>query len=314
MKRFLSSVVLLAGFGTSLAAQGLPQYQSVNPVLTARSGLYFQPYLDRTRKWDVRLLMDLANMVEYTQLATADMVLDAEVFRLDGSVVRNLGSGFVGAEASYQMVNDGFLDGFLDWYHNLTGLEVKARGLRPRNQYAFQINLPAGERYQRVKPAAFAGDVRLIAGHRHTRHWQSVVAVTLPTGPEGFGREATSVSAVTTVRTEPSRRVVGEFSAGIGYTPAKGALASYQQTDFHSLSGGMRVRFWGKQAAFINLFYQSANYQGTTLRPLDQRELTLDYGFLLKARRGPEWFLGMTEDLEPKGPAIDLSFRIGARW
>ena len=47
---------------------------------------------------------------------------------------------------------------------------------------------------------------------------------------------------------------------------------------------------------------------------MDQRELTLDYGFLLKARKGPEWFFGMTEDLEPKGPAIDLSFRIGARW
>ena len=42
--------------------------------------------------------------------------------------------------------------------------------------------------------------------------------------------------------------------------------------------------------------------------------ITLDYGFLLKARKGPEWFLGMTEDLEPNGPAIDLSFRIGARW
>ena len=50
------------------------------------------------------------------------------------------------------------------------------------------------------------------------------------------------------------------------------------------------------------------------MRPLDQRELTLDYGFLLRAKKGPEWFLGMTEDLEPKGPAIDLSFRIGARW
>ena len=65
---------------------------------------------------------------------------------------------------------------------------------------------------------------------------------------------------------------------------------------------------------FVNLFVQSHSYDGTGLRAFDQREVTLDYGFLLKAKRGPEWFLGMTEDLEPRGPAIDLSLRIGAKW
>ncbi len=309
--RWLAAAAFAVG---PVAAQGLPLYQSVNPLLTSRSGLYFQPYVDAGRPWSVRVMTDYASLVEFAELPRAGLVVDAEVLRVDLSVTRNIGKGFFGASASYNGVYAGFMDGFLDWYHNLIGLQVKARALRPKNEYLFAINLPNGLQLARSRPAGFAGDVRLVAGHRHTRHWQSVVAVTLPTGPAGFGREAASVSAITTVRTSPERRVVGEFSAGLGYVPARGALAAFQETDFHHLSAGARARFWGRQAVFANLFYQSRNYQGTTMRPLDQREVTLDYGFILRAKKGPEWFLGMTEDVEPKGPAIDLSFRIGARW
>ncbi len=314
MVRYVLLALAALSVAPSAVAQGLPHYQTVNPLLTSRSGLYFQPYMDRSRKWNFRLLTDYANVVEFANLPTAGLVLDAELLRVDLAISRNLGAGFLGASASYNGVYDGFLDGFLDWYHRVTGLQVKARTVRPQNEYRFALAMPNGDTIARSRPAGFLGDLRLVAGHRHTRHWQSVVTVTLPTGPAGFGREAASVSAITTVRTTPERRVVGEFSAGVGYTPARGALRRYQETDFHHLSAGARVRLWGRQAIFANLFYQSSNYQATTMRPLDQRELTLDYGFLLRAKKGPEWFLGMTEDLEPKGPAVDLALRIGMRW
>jgi hypothetical protein len=42
------------------------------------------------------------------------------------------------------------------------------------------------------------------------------------------------------------------------------------------------------------------------------RELSLDFGWLLATAGGAEWRLGMTEDLDPSGPAIDLVFRLGA--
>jgi hypothetical protein len=286
----------------------------MNPLLTSRSGLYFQPYLDPTRAWDLRLLVDYASLVEFADVPDARMVLDAELLRMELSAIRNWGPVFFGGTFSYNGVYPGFLDGFLDWYHDLIGLEVKARTLRPRNAYLFTVDLPNGEAIARPRPAGFLGDLRLVAGHRHTRSWQTAVSLTLPTGPEGFGRDAASVSAITTVRTDPTRRLVGEFSAGLGFAPARGSLRPFQETVFHHASAGARLRFWGRQALFLNVFYQSPNYHATTLTTLDQRELTLDYGFLLKARRGPEWFLGMTEDLEPKGPAIDLAFRIGARW
>jgi hypothetical protein len=162
----------------------------------------------------------------------------------------------------------------------------------------------------------FFGDARLFAGYRVSSAIQAALAVTVPTStaPAGYGRGTFSVSGIATARKVSKSRWGIEGSVGVGYTPRHGDLMEFQKTLFYSGSAGARYRFWGKQAAFVNLFVQSANYQGTTLPAFDSREMTLDYGFLLRAKKGPEWFLGMTEDLEPRGPAIDLSFRIGARW
>lgn len=326
MNRRLSFALVIAiAATTDLAAQGLPPYLPVNPVLTSRSGVYFQPYVDRTGPWQIRLLLDYGNAVELNEVPppgtsqeppTARFILDGEFLRLDATVIRNLGSAFVGASVSYNAAWSGFLDGFLNWYHDLIGLEVTARKILPNDQFRYLIELPDGRRFDRPGSSGFLGDVRLVAGHRHTRHWQTAVALTLPTstGPAGYGRGVASVAAVTTLRVPVDGRLTLEGSAGLGYTPRHGDFEDLQRTVFRSGSAGIRYRFWGRQAAFVNLFYQSRNYERTTLTSLDRRELTLDYGFLLKARQGPEWFLGMTEDLEPGGPAIDLAFRIGARW
>lgn len=296
------------------AAQGLPPYLSVNPIVTSRSGVYFQPYVERNRPWEFRVLTDYASAIEYSFRPGASLLLDAELLRVDATVIRNVGPGFIGASAGFNGAYDGFLDGFLDWYHDVTGLRVAAREERPRNEFAYALKLPNGDSLDQAPSGGFLGDVRLLGGIRLGRRLQTTVAVTLPTGPEGYGRRVASVASLTTFRAELDHRWRTEWGLGFGYTPSEGPLADFQRNTFVGANAGFRYRFWGKQAAFVNLFYQSAGYRDTGLRAFDKRELTLDYGFLLKARRGPEWFLGMTEDLEPRGPALDLSFRIGARW
>ncbi len=304
----------LAIVPNSAPAQGLPPYLAVNPMVTSRSGVYFQPYVERTRSWEFRILTDYASAIEYSFRPDASLLLDAELLRVDATAIRNLGAGFVGVSAGFNGAYDGFLDGFLDWYHDLTGLRVAAREERPRNEFAYALKLPNGDSLARAPSGGFLGDIRLLGGVRLGRGWQTAVAVTLPTGPEGYGRRVASVASLTTFRANLDHRWRTEWGLGVGYTPTEGPLREIQRSAFVGANAGFRYRFWGKQAAFVNLFYQSPGYRNTDLRAFDKRELTLDYGFLLKARRGPEWFLGMTEDLEPRGPALDLSFRIGARW
>jgi hypothetical protein len=98
---------------------------------------------------------------------------------------------------------------------------------------------------------------------------------------------------------------------GAGVTPSHGPLSSFQRTIFLALSSGVRHRLWENQALYANLFYHSPYYQGTSLPALDRRELSLDFGWILTTRAGGEWRMGLTEDLEPGGPGVDLVFRVG---
>ena len=99
---FLLAVLFLFGAARPATAQGLPPYQAVNPILTSRSGLLFQPYVDGGRRWQTRLQLDYGNAIEFSEQPTAGFILDAELLRLDATVIRNIGRGFVGGTVALQ--------------------------------------------------------------------------------------------------------------------------------------------------------------------------------------------------------------------
>ena len=316
MKVLPAACGLLLLVGT-VGAQSLPPYAPVNPVAAARSGLTTQPYLEPGRTWRVSFLTDYASLIEYADLGNVSYLLDAEVLRAQLGVTRSIGKhAFLLAEGSFNGSYNGFLDGFLDWYHNLTGFRVAARELRPKNRFGYEIHLAGGRNYQYAASSGFLGDIRLGAGLRHSTHWQSAVSLTLPTsgGPAGYRRGVVSLNATTTLRSAFGNRFVYEGTLGVGYTPTHGELADLQHTTFWMLTQGVRGRISGALHAYTNVIYHSAYYQDTGILGLDSRELSIDLGGMLRFRKGPEWIFGLTEDLEPSGPAIDVGFRLGARW
>jgi hypothetical protein len=309
--------VLLAGLAlpASGRAQGLPSYAPINPVAASRSGLYFQPYREpHPGRWTGSLALDYASTIEFNQLPAASYVLDSEILRLRLRVARDLDRrSFLQLDTDVGGAYDGFLDGFLDWYHRLLGIEIEEREKRPRDAFLYEMTLPGRATIQRRSSDFFLGDVRAGLGIRLTPKLQTLVSITLPTatGPAGYGRGTLSASLLNSLRLVLDPRVVYEGSLGLGYTPSHGKLASVERTVFLAASSGLRCRFWGRQSLYANVFLQSPYYHGTTLPGLDRRDLALDFGWLLATRRGPEWRIGMTEDLEPGGSAVDLTFRLG---
>jgi uncharacterized protein DUF3187 len=309
--------LMLAGLALPGAgrAQGLPSYAPINPVAASRSGLYFQPYQQsRPGRWTTSLALDYASTIEYNQLPTASYVLDSELLRLRLRVARDLSRrAFLQLDTDLAGAYDGFLDGFFDWYHRLLGIDIAERQKRPRDAFLYEITLPGRTTIERRSSGLFLGDVRAGLGIRLTPKLQTLLSITLPTatGPAGYGRGTLSASLLNSLRLVLAPRVIYEGSLGLGYTPTHGELASVERTVFVAASSGLRYRFWGRQSLYANLFFHSPNYRGTSLPSLDRRELGLDFGWLLATRRGPEWRIGMTEDPEPGGPAVDLTFRLG---
>jgi hypothetical protein len=296
-------------------AQGLPAYRPVNPVADSRTALGFEPY--RTPgpgRWSGTLALDYASTIEHGANSIALYDLDSEILRLRLSVARAVGArGFVELNAGLGAGYPGFLDGFLDWYHGLIGITLRDRERRPRNAFLYRFELPDGQLLTRRSTGVFLGDVRLSVGMRHSRYLQTVATLTLPTSmaPAGYGRGVVAGGVVTTVRAPLGRPLVYEGSLGVGYTPRHGDLTRYQRTTFLSGSSGLRWRFWGRQSIYGNLFVHSPYYYDTTIAALDRRELSFDFGWILATRSGREWRLGLTEDLEPSGPGVDLVFRLG---
>jgi len=310
---FLSSLLGLPA--PVVQAQGLPAYSPINPVADSRTALGFEPYrAPRLGRWSLGLSLDYGSAIELDRAPQADYTLDAELLRLRLRVARDLSpSVFLMADAAAQGSYAGFLDGFLNWYHDLIGIRLPARESRPNDSFLYRLDLPDGIGRSRRSSALFLGDVRLAAGLRLGPHLQTLALVTLPTstGPTGYGRGVPAAGLITTVRAPLAKPLTYEGSLGLGYTPTHGDLEPYQHTTFVSGSSGMRWRFWGRQSLYANLFYHSPYYHDTTIYPLDRRELSLDFGWMLATKSGREWRIGMMEDMEPNGPAIDIVFRLG---
>jgi len=289
----------------------------MNPMVFSRTGLATQPYVQPGRRWRFGVLLDYASPIEYTSNPSTFYLMDAELLRLELTATRDVTkNAFVLAQGSVNGAYDGFLDGFLQWYHDLVGLQVAARRIRPRNKFGYELDLADGRHFTYNPSDGYLGDIRLGAGIRHSPHWQTVVSVTLPTGtgPDGFTRGVASVNATTMLRSDFWKRFTYEGSLGAGYAPTHGGLSDLQHTTFLMITQGVRARVAGPFHLYTNLIYHSALYHDTGTTELDARELTLDSGALFKFKRGPEWLAGLTEDLEPSGPAIDVGFRFGARW
>jgi len=303
-----------------LQGQSLPPLHPSNPAAESRTGLYFQPIVPPSPGWKVATGLDYASMVEIGfrgSLADTSYLLDAEVLRLNLQVSHDLSRQyFVNGEAWVGGAYNGFLDGFLEWYHGVFGIRFPEREGRPRNRFGYFYRDLNDRRFEFGRKGLGLGDMRLGIGRRHSAGTQSVLSVTLPTSTlgAGFARGTPSFSLLNTVRANATPRLVYEGSASLGYTPTHGDLAGFQNQVFFLGTSGFRWRTFGGLWSFANLFLHSPYYSGTGARQLDRWDFTVDFGWMIRGKSGREFRFGMTEDLWPSGPAVDADFRLGFSW
>lgn len=313
-------VMLVLGADAPAAAQSLPLLHPINPVAESRSGLYFQPYVPAGPGWRPSVGVDYGSILELAfrfSLADTAYLLDAEVLRLNLSVARNLDSRhFLLGEVWVGGTHDGFLDGFLNWYHGILGITDGGREGRPANTFGYHYKSAGNEVTRFRSRSGYLGDLRFGIGRRHDERAQSVLSVTLPTSTAGAGsaRGTPSLSLLNSFRAPVSSRVIYEGSINAGYTPRHGALSKLQERYFFLGTSGVRIRTIGRLWSFANLYLHSPYMAGSDAPVLDRWDVTIDFGWMVRSRGGREFRFGMTEDLAPGGPAVDANFRIGYTW
>lgn len=321
MRGLLAALLLLAASSTRpLAAQtdlGLPVSVQSNLLATARSPLYFQPFVQPRAGTRFTVAFDYANTFElnYGYLGgTYIQDLELSTFRLN--VTRDLSrTTFVTGDVALGTAWKGGLDGFLTWWHGLLGIEIPERKLRPEHRFAYDLGLPDGDSLS-YRPTTYLGDLRVGAGWRFRPHGQLVGTVTLPTSTaEGYGKGVLSFGALLTGWTDLDPRLRAEGSVGLGYTPPTGgALDPYERTTFMMAGGGFRWRFYRQASMFGTLWWHSPYYAHTTMRALEGNDVTFDFGWIFHTPGGAEWRVGMAEDPNPSGPGVDAIFKASRTW
>ena len=309
-------------FAASASAQDIPPYVPANPLLASRSALYAQPFVSPHVGWQTRFVADYYNAVEVSQAGAVpslrQTIFDAEVLQGDLCLTRDITPKiFVITNLPIRGGYDGFLDEFLNWYHKVFHLSVPAREQLPTNVFKWSFVLPDST-VNRTKPGTFLGDVRAGVGFRLGERAQVVATVTLPTASlddDGWTRHVIGTSVALTDQLVHTSRVALDVSGSAGFTPTHGALAKYQRSAFASGMMSGRWKFAGQQSAFGTLWSQSSNWKDTGFAAVDDAEIILDFGFLFQLhKRWPELQVGMTQDLAPHGPAMDVGFVLGLHW
>ncbi|HET7042843.1 MAG TPA: DUF3187 family protein [Gemmatimonadales bacterium] len=324
MTRSLTAVLCLATLAVSppprLAAQsdlGLPAFYQSNILATARSPLYFQPWVAPRAGTRYGVALDYANIYEFNYgTLGGSYVQDLELATLHLAARRDLSpTTFVTADLPVSTAWKGGLDAFLKWWHGLLGIEIPERDLRPENRFGYQLVLPDGKGFDRA-PATYLGDLRLGGGRRFGAGGQVMATVTLPTTTaDGYGRRVPSAGAMVAGKSDLDPRLRVEGTAGLGYAPRTGGvMRRYERDLFVSMGGGFRWRFYRGTSMFGTLWWHSPYYARTSMGGLDRADLAFDFGWIFRTRGGAEWRVGMAEDPNPSGPGVDAVFKASRSW
>jgi len=323
MRRLLAGfafAVLAVSPSRRLAAQsdlGLPAHHQSNLMAVARSPLYFQPWVPASDHPRFTVALDYANIYELTDGNFGGAyVQDLEVGTLRFTGQRDLSPElFLTADLPLNVAWEGGLDGFLGWWHDLLGIEIPARDLRPHNDWAYGALLADGGSFSH-DPALFLGDLSVGLGWRLTPHAQLLGTLTLPTTTrQGYGRRVVTAGTMLTLWTDLDPRLRAEASAGIGFAPRSGgAMQTYERTMFGSAGGGLRWRFYKGASMYGTIWLHSPYYEGSGFHSLDRNDVAFDFGWIIRTKKGAEWRFGMTEDPQPSGPGVDAIFKVSRSW
>jgi hypothetical protein len=264
---------------------------------------YSNTFFDRRNDhWDV--LMDMETTVAEVSLVFSPASRTA--LRLDLPLVS---------------MGGGFLDGFLENYHDALGVSNYGRERRPKNEFAYRVTKD-GLPWVQGEPGTFEM-ADMVASMQYelmndrgglNMSGSLLMALKVPTGDpdHGLGSGAFDFGIFLPMHwsAEPWSYYLMPGAAFIGDPETRGAHVSTRNTI--ALFGGVAYDFSPRTTWLIQLNYYTSPIEKTGLDALDGGSLGLDVGFhhLLAEDCILEFAFG--EDLTRALP--DFNLRLGLRW
>ncbi len=289
-----------------------------HPSLVPRSGAVLEP-----GAW--RAGVDLAYSSVYTVDAAANLRvnLDAELARAEWRAAVGLGSGFeAGLAVPIQHAGDGFLDPFLEEFHDFLGLPNSGREFGPVNEFQGAVGLAGTPLYELAQDQLAVADSTLElswnprppAPSRWNVAWR--LGLDLPVGDQdkGYGNGALEWAVGVAASRDAGRMT---HFAGASFVDVVGA-DGFQGTparelDFVEGYWGLEYRWSNASSLLGTLFARSPMVEGVDSDSIEHPVVDLGIGWARDLGGGARFVISFHEDLLAKsGP--DFTLRAGIHF
>lgn len=303
LRTFVLTVLLLSPAAASASAEGPLQIKNQHPLFLHIN----QPYLEKA-EIENSMSYSLSHSSTYTVQSSGHWVmdLDMEITELNfryKRIVRDLAE--IGLDIPVLYIGGGFMDGFLESYHDTFGFSDYGRSARPDNDFLYEVRRD-GNLIVRGESGFGLGDIRLtlkkplIASDGFRLSIKGDLE--LPAGDANKGFGSGSVDAGLSILLDKS--ITGNIMT---YWNFGGVLAGdvkgHQTLDVDNfIYGGAAIeaRINEKLSLIAQVTGQTAIYPETDLLAVDSEAWMLAFGGRYNTGKG-NIELSLTEDINTSG-------------
>lgn len=270
--------------------------------------------------WELRVDSSYSNIFETGVSATNWMLSDMELWRISANASYVVDEDMeLSIEVPFIHRWGGFLDPFIQYFHNLFDLPNGGRNLVDDNQFLYRFYEGNNLIYDMGSHKIFLSDINLRFRHNplHEGRYNPATALffdlKLPTGMKSRGMGGGNIDYGFGVALEKSyKRLHGYLDAAYYISGRDDALAEYMHQSFLSYVAAVEFTLLPTWSIIAQINGQTPLLKGTWMGQWDGVPLDLVIGF-----RGEEkdvfssndliWQFGFSEDVTSGGPSVDFT-------
>ncbi|MRR34965.1 DUF3187 family protein, partial [bacterium] len=278
------------------------------------------------REGEVSVVADLANNFAGDAKGNENVIFDGETYRAAIDLRYGLAPGVeAGIEIPLVFHSGGFLDGFIEGFHDIFDFANGGRDGAPRDRLLYRYEKNGTERLRLDDSGGGIGDIRLTGGiqlyddqSEAPRRLALRGALKLPTGDSDGLRGSGSVDFALWLAASDDYRLgnwghLTFFANAGGTVMGDGDVLEDQQRNLAAtgvLGIGWSPADW--IAITAQTTWHSPLYQGSSLRGIDNDSLIMTGGFAFALTKRTFLDLALTEDLSVE-TAPDVAFHLALR-
>jgi len=277
-----------------------------------------QPYLEKAAV-ENSISCSLSHSSTYTVQESEDWVihLDMEITEINFRYKKVIKDSFeFGLDVPVLIIGGGFMDGFLEDYHEGIGFGDYGRSRRPNNEFLYEVR-QGGDLIIEGKSGTRLGDIRialkapLISSEAFNVSIKGDVEIPVSSAKQGFSNGSLDAGAAILIDGRITEKIQTYWNAGVVFP---GDVRGHEKINLRNfVYGGAAIEVHAGEGIILmtQLHGQSSIYPETDLQAVDRDAVMIVFGGRYR-KEGKSIELSLTEDLSTSGAPdfiVNLTFK-----